>query len=131
MKAMTHGPFWRCDDLATAIVRRLMARYGPDITIAQSGSPGVDQSFPVACRALGVAIEYRKVEFAHAGDFRYQNREMLRPGAGLCCILHRTALDERTKDLARQAIEMGVPTYLIADGRGVPRRLKPDSGPLA
>jgi len=131
MKAMTHGPFWRCDDLATAIVRRLRARYGPDITIAQSGSPGVDQSFPVACGALGVAIENRKVEFAHAGDFRYQHREMLRPGAGLCLILHRSAFDERTKDLARQAIAADVPTYLIADERGVPRRMSLDSGPLA
>ena len=84
----------------------------------------------MACRELGVAIDFRQCNFAHIGDFRYQNREMLRPGAGLCLILHRSAFDERMKDLARQAIEAGVPKYLIADERGVPRRLSPDSGLL-
>jgi hypothetical protein len=56
---------------------------------------------------------------------------MLRPGAGLCVVFQRSmGDDEQVKDLARQAIEAGVPTYLIADERGVPRRLRPDSGPL-
>ena len=41
--------FWRCNVLATAIVRRLVARYGADIVIALGGGNGVDQSFAVAC----------------------------------------------------------------------------------
>jgi hypothetical protein len=66
------------------------------------------------------------------GDHHYQHREILRPGAGLCVILHRSmGDDQRVKDLARQAIEAGVPAYLIADERGVPRRLMLDRGPLA
>jgi hypothetical protein len=116
--------FWRCDELATAIVRRLVARHGPDITIALGGGNGVDNSFSAACRALDIAIDYRPVEFARVGDYQFQHREMLRPAAQLCIILHRSLSgDERVKDLARQAIAAGVPTYLIADERGVPRRL--------
>jgi hypothetical protein len=56
--------FWSCNVLATAIVRRLVTRYGADIVIALGGGNGVDQSFAVACRALGVAIDYRPVELA-------------------------------------------------------------------
>jgi hypothetical protein len=93
---------------------------------------GVDQSFSVACRALGVTIDYRPVDFAHVGDDRHKHREMLRPGAGLCVILHRSlGDDERVKDLARQAIEAGVPTCLVRDERGMPWRLRPDRAPLA
>jgi hypothetical protein len=36
--------FWRCDELVTAIVRRLMARYGSDIVIVQSGGNRVDHA---------------------------------------------------------------------------------------
>ena len=57
---------------------------------------------------------------------------MLRPGAGLCVVFQRSmGDDEQVKDLARQAIEAGVPAYLIADERGVPWRLMLDRGPLA
>ena len=35
---------WRCDDLAMAIVRRMVARYCPVIAIAQSGGNGVDHA---------------------------------------------------------------------------------------
>jgi hypothetical protein len=116
--------FWRCNVLATAIVRRLVARYGAEIVIALGGGNGVDQSFAVACRALGVAIDYHPIEYYGVGDYRLENRELLRPGAALCIVFHRSmGDDERVKDLARQAIEAGVPTYLIADERGVPRRL--------
>jgi hypothetical protein len=48
---------------------------------------------------------------------------MLRAGVGLCLILHRSILDARTKDPARQAIAAGVPTYLIDSDEGRPRRL--------
>ena len=36
--------FWRCDDVATAIVRRLVSHYGPDIVIAQSGGNDIDHA---------------------------------------------------------------------------------------
>jgi hypothetical protein len=115
---------WRCDSLASAVLRRLIVRYGSEIVIAHSGRPGVDQSFALACRELGIASHYYPVDFSHLGDHRFQHREMLRPGAGLCVIFHRSAFDERTMDLAKQAIEAGVPTYLIEDERGTPRRLR-------
>jgi hypothetical protein len=124
--------FWRCNALATAIVRRLIARYGPDIVIAHGGGNGVDNSFSVACRTLGIASDYRPVEFARVTDHQYQHREMLRPGAGLCIIVHRSLRDdERVKDLARQAIGAGVPTDWVRDEREVPWQLRPDSAPLA
>jgi hypothetical protein len=53
---------------------------------------------------------------------------MLRAGASLCVILHRSVLDARTKDLARQAIEAGVPTYLIDSEDGKVRRLRAGDG---
>lgn len=116
---------WRCDALATAIVRRMVARYGPGIVIAHDGGPGVDQSFSLACRALGVAIDFRQCDYALMGDHRFRNREILRPGAGLCVVVCRGALDARTEDLARQAMAAGVPTYLIADDRVKPTRMRP------
>ncbi len=54
----------------------------------------------------------------------FRNHEMLRAGAGLCLIVLRSVLDAGTKNLARQAIEAGVPTYLIDSEKGKPRRLK-------
>jgi hypothetical protein len=119
---------WRCDDLASAIVRRLIARYGPDLVIAHRGRPGVDQSFSLVCHAMGTKIDFRPVEFGRVGDFAYEHREMLRRGADLCLIIHRSAFDQRRNDLMRQAIEAGVPTYWITDERGAPRRLGPPSG---
>ena len=70
---------WRCDDLAAAILRRLIARYGPGLVIAHLGRCGVDQSFSLACHALGTAIDYRPIEFGRVGDFAYEHREMFRP----------------------------------------------------
>lgn len=68
----------------------------------------------------------------HLADFdnlgqealRFRNREMLRAAAGLCLIVHRSLMDAGSKDLAWQAITTGVPTYLIADEEGKPRRLR-------
>jgi hypothetical protein len=51
---------------------------------------------------------------------------MLRAGAELCLIPHLTALDAGTKDLARQSIAAGIPTYLIDSGVGRSERLKAD-----
>ena len=80
---------------------------------------------------MGVAADYCRVEYDRIGDYSRQHQRMLRPGTQLCVILSRGVLDERAKDLARQAIAMGIPTYLIADERGRPRALRPDGGALA
>jgi hypothetical protein len=78
-----------------------------------------------------VTIEYRALDFSHAGDARLRHREMTAPGAGVCVIFHRSTFDEKTQDLARLAIAAAVPTCLIEDERAMPRRLAPGSGLLA
>jgi hypothetical protein len=49
---------------------------------------------------------------------------MILKGARLCLIFHRSVLDEASDDLRRQAIDAGVPTYLIDSDEGRPRRLQ-------
>jgi YspA, cpYpsA-related SLOG family len=114
---------WNTPELAEDVVNRLLARYGPELVIVRGGAPGIDQSFAVACRELGVMAEVCLPDFSHVGDHRFQNEEMLRPGVRLCLIFHRAGLDERCRDLAQQAIEAEVPTFLIDNEDGKPRRL--------
>jgi hypothetical protein len=46
-------------------------------------------------------------------------------GADLCIALHRTLETSKgTKDCIRQALAAGIPTYLIEDNQGIPRRLQ-------
>jgi hypothetical protein len=115
--------FWNCDQVAENIVRWLVARYGPNIVIALGGAPGVDQSFSMACRRLGVTIDVYLADFSHLGDHRFGNRELLRRGAGMRIIVYRSMLDEGHRDLAQQAVAAGVPTYLIDLEAGNPRRM--------
>ena len=61
-------PHWRCDDVAEAILNRLLARYGPDIVIIHGGAPGVDQSFHVACRELGITVEPHLADWKGLGN---------------------------------------------------------------
>jgi hypothetical protein len=115
--------FWNCDRLADSVLRRLLARYGPNIVIALGGAPGVDHAFSSACRRLGMTTDVFLPDFSHLGDYGFSNRELLRRGADLCIIVHRAGLDDGSKDMARQAIAAGVPTYLIDSERGTPKRL--------
>ncbi len=77
------------------------------------------------------AADFHSADFARLGDHRFRHREPLRPGAGLCVIVHRPPLDERSKDLPRQALAAYVPTYLIEDERAVPRRFRGGDDRLA
>jgi hypothetical protein len=52
-------------------------------------------------------------------------------GAGLCVILHRSLLNVGTKDLARQAIAAGIPTYLTDSEHAAPRRVRAGKWRLA
>jgi hypothetical protein len=54
---------WRCDDLATAVLERLVKRYGPDITIVHGDATGVDTSSAMACRECRIPVE------AHPADW--------------------------------------------------------------
>jgi hypothetical protein len=117
--------FWACHKLAAAILRRLTARYGPDVLIVHGDETGVAESFATAAKGQRIKTEEHSADFDHIGDgaIRFRNRAMLR-GAGLCVILHRSILDPGMKDLARQALAAEVPTYLIEDEQARPRRLK-------
>lgn len=117
--------FWACHRVAAAILRRMTARYGPDIAIVHGDNTGVAESFATAAKGQRIRTEEHPADFRHLGDgaIRFRNRAMLR-GAGLCVIVHRSVLDAGTKDLARQALAAEVPTYLIEDERAVPRRLR-------
>jgi hypothetical protein len=118
--------FWNCHTLAASVIRRLVERYGPGIVIVHGDGTGVDESFATAARGLGVAVEAHPADWDRlglgAGSIR--NGEMVRAGADLCVVVHRFLINSKvTKDCARQAIEAGIPTYLIESEKAVPRRL--------
>jgi hypothetical protein len=61
-----------------------------------------------------------------------RNQEMVQAGADLCVALHRSIeASKGTKDCVRQAMAAGIPTYLIADEQGVPKRVQADDKRLA
>jgi hypothetical protein len=118
---------WACDDLAMVIVQRLTARYGRDFVIVHAGSVGVDESFNIACKNLGIAVEVRMANSGQTGTptIGTRNRELIKPGADLCIAVHRSVgSSQRTKDCVRQAIQAGIPTFLIEDEQAIPVRLR-------
>jgi len=126
--------FWTCPKLAMSIVRRLVARYGPGITIIHGGAPGVDNSFASACRDLGISAEPRVADWKGLGNIAgpVRNKEMVDSGADLCIALHRSiARSKGTKNCVCHALNAGIPTYLIEDERAIPRRLGVGDASLA
>jgi YspA, cpYpsA-related SLOG family len=117
---------WACDELAMVVLQRLIARYGPDIVIVHGGAVGVDEAFNKACKSLGIAVEVRLAEWPQTGTptISTRNRELIKPGADLCIALHRSVrTSERTRDCVLQAIQAGIPTFLIEDEQASPIRL--------
>ena len=118
---------WRCYDLADHVLKRLLARYGPDLVVVHGGAPGVDQAFNMAGRKLGIAIEPHVAYWKGLGNIAgpARNREMVEAGTDLCIALHRSIeTSNGTKDCVRQALAAGIPVYLIEDERGFPRRIQ-------
>jgi hypothetical protein len=76
---------------------------------------GQDESevtrFPPALRDL----------LATLGTEAFENREMVRTGAGVCLNIHRGVLDDWAKDLMRKVIVAGILTHRIEGARSVPR----------
>jgi hypothetical protein len=125
----TGDRFWTCPKLATSIVRRLVARYGPGITIIQGGGAGVDNSFASACRDLGISTEPHFADWKGLGNIAgpVRNKEMVDSGADLCIALHCTvARSKGTKNCILHALNAGIATYLIEDEGGIPKRLAAD-----
>jgi hypothetical protein len=118
---------WSCDELAMAVLQRLITRYGRDIVIIHGGSPGVDESFNEACTSLGITVEPRPANWPHTGHptIGSKNRELIKDGADLCIAVHRRiGASQRTLDCVNQAIQADIPTFLIADERAVPSQLQ-------
>jgi hypothetical protein len=124
---VTGDRFWFCKQLAVTILRRLVGRYGQEIVIVHGGDPGVDESFALACKGLGIAAEACVADWYGAGSppGPARNQAMLARGADLCIALHRSLTrSTRTKDCIRQALAAGIPTFLIEDERAMPRRIE-------
>jgi hypothetical protein len=123
---LTGDRFWPCHKLVADIVRRMIARYGPDIVIVHGNDTGVDEAVAIVCRGFRMKDVNYPCEWDRLGGEAeiFRNREMVRAGAQLCVIVHRSMAGKEPADLARQAIMAGIPTYLIDDDQGVPRRLK-------
>lgn len=134
---------WHCYDLADSILARLIARYGPSITIVHGDATGVDRSFAVACGEHDIEQESHPARWevldvpgavirhdkrgrpynANAGPIR--NAEMVALGAELCIALHRSIESSKgTRDCVARAIEAGIPTYLIDSEEAIPKRLR-------
>jgi hypothetical protein len=118
---------WNCHDLAARILRRLVDRYGPDLVIVHGGAPGVDWAFSRACRELDVTTEAHLADWKGLGNVAGPARsaEMVASKPDLCIAFHRTIKRSLgTKDCVKQALAANIPTYLVEDARGVPRRLQ-------
>jgi hypothetical protein len=96
---------WSCNEVASVVLRRFIARYGPKIIIVHGGGDGVDAPFAEAAKALGIAIEVRAISrettmFPMVGQ---RNHELMRGGANLCLAVHwQVASCERTPDLSNK-----------------------------
>ncbi len=118
---------WYIPDVAEVVVARMIARYGAGIVIINGGAPGIDQSFREACADLGVACETFEADWDRYGRAAgpRRNAAMLAAGADLVVAFHRDLASSRgTLDCTRQAIALGVPTYLCDDETATPRRLR-------
>jgi hypothetical protein len=116
-----------CRELAVTVLRRLLARYGPDIVIVHGGESGVDQSFSAACQELGLTTEVRLANWHRTGlpTIGQKNHELIKGAPDLCLAVHYSIkTSKRTRDCVHQALQAGIPTYLIENERAIPKRLR-------
>jgi hypothetical protein len=66
---------------------------------------GVAESFAWTARGQRIATEAYPADWDRLGEeaSRFRNREMLRAGAGLCLVVHRSVLDAGTKARPRSS----------------------------
>jgi hypothetical protein len=118
---------WPCPELAEKIVSRLLARYGTELLIVHGGEQGVDAAVAVAAEKLGVRHEARLVSRHHTGvpTIGAKNRELMMARPDLCVAIHQAIRrSTRTRDCVCQALQEGIPTYLIENEWAIPIRLK-------
>jgi hypothetical protein len=127
--AFTGRILWSCHAMASAVLKRLVDRYGPDLIIVHGDATGVDESFGTAARGLGLVVEAHPAHWDRFGKYAgpKRNGEMVAAGADLCIAVHRFVFNTKgTKDCARRAIAAGIPTYLIDSDKANPKRLLAD-----
>ncbi len=110
---------WRCDGLALAIVRRLVALYGESLVCVHGDAPGVDFAFRDACLFLGVQEEPHPANWGGIGRAAgpVRNREMVDAGAELCIAVHRDIRNSKgTRNCVTLALRKAIPVYLIDSG---------------
>jgi hypothetical protein len=97
---------WKCDELATSIVRRLVTSYGQEIVIVHRDPTGVVESFEVACKRLGIRTETRVPSWrTGAPPLRLRADELFNGGVDLCIAVHRyIGICNRTIDCVRRAV---------------------------
>jgi hypothetical protein len=120
---------WFRPAMAIAVLKRLIAKHGPDLVIVQGGASGVDSSFKLACQEMGIACEEFPARWDELGKRAgpVRDSEMVLAGAGYCLVFHPfSPRSKGSKDCASQAIEAGISTWLIDKEGGEPRRLKAD-----
>ena len=109
---VTGDRFWICHVLAATILKRLIDRYGPELTIVHGDATGVDDSFGTAAKGLGLTVEAHPAAWDEHGDAAgpIRNSVMVRAGADLCIALHRfTANSRGTKDCVGKSPRGGNP----------------------
>jgi hypothetical protein len=121
---------WACDDLAAAIVGRLVGRYGRDgLVIVHGGASGVDSAFHNASVFANVAREVYPADWQNQGKRAgpIRNGVMVAKGADLCIAVHKFLMNSKgTRDCCNQAIAAGIPTFLIDSDAVIPMRLRAD-----
>ena len=119
---------WKCDELATSTVWRLIVSYGQEIVIVHGDPTGVVESFQVACKELGIRTETRVPDWLiRAPPLRLRTDELFNGGVNLCIAVHRfIGICHRTVDCVRRAVRSGIPTFLIEDDAAAPRRIRQD-----
>jgi hypothetical protein len=121
---MTGDRSWVCRALSLTILRRLITRYGNDITRPRWQS----RSRRICCQGLPRAWhQTRNAAIRLVRRLRRSNRHkcLLNGGADLCVVLHRSLVtSDRTKDVARRALAAGIPTFLIESDRAYPMRFQ-------
>jgi hypothetical protein len=82
---------WDSKPMAEHVIKKLIARHGR-VTIITRGGPGLDQAFSIACWKLGAESKCVLPDYAHAGDSRFQNREIIFRGATFASSFIATSL---------------------------------------
>lgn len=123
---VTGSRHWRCDEIASLVITRLLARFGVNLVVVHGAAPGVDSAFAEACNDSGVDHEPHPADWAKHGRGAgpKRNAEMVAAGAALCVAVHRDIDASRgTKDCAKRCVAAGIPVWLIDSDRVEPKRL--------